>query len=256
MILELVKNVTLLITLCWMHGMLMRYLDSRKLAGKISAGMLFGLVCIIGMSMPLTIGDGLIFDGRTVVLSMAAFFGGPLVGLIAGGLAALFRWWLGGVGMAPGVLNILMPVLVGLLYRHLHRCGRVPFNVLALLIFGVLVQVLQLLILTLLPAEQFELFLQHGLVPVITVLLPSTLLMGLLLRDIDKQKADREALSQSEAQLRAISEAVSVPVIASGGVGTLDHLAEGVITGEVAKKDFSPELLMQYMTKAKEDSNV
>ena len=208
MILELVKNVTLLITLCWMHGMLMRYLDSRKLAGKISAGMLFGLVCIIGMSMPLTIGDGLIFDGRTVVLSMAAFFGGPLVGLIAGGLAALFRWWLGGVGMAPGVLNILMPVLVGLLYRHLHRCGRVPFNVLALLIFGVLVQVLQLLILTLLPAEQFELFLQHGLVPVITVLLPSTLLMGLLLRDIDKQKADREALSQSEAQLRAISEAV------------------------------------------------
>ncbi len=31
---------------------------------------------------------------------------------------------------------------------------------------------------------------------------------------------------------RAISEAVSVPVIASGGVGTLDHLAEGVITGK------------------------
>ena len=31
---------------------------------------------------------------------------------------------------------------------------------------------------------------------------------------------------------RAISEAVSVPVIASGGVGNLDHLAEGVITGK------------------------
>ncbi len=31
---------------------------------------------------------------------------------------------------------------------------------------------------------------------------------------------------------RAISEAVRVPVIASGGVGTLDHLAEGVITGK------------------------
>lgn len=30
---------------------------------------------------------------------------------------------------------------------------------------------------------------------------------------------------------RAISDAVSVPVIASGGVGTLDHLAEGVIEG-------------------------
>jgi cyclase len=31
---------------------------------------------------------------------------------------------------------------------------------------------------------------------------------------------------------RAISEAVDVPVIASGGVGTLDHLAEGVIKGK------------------------
>jgi cyclase len=30
---------------------------------------------------------------------------------------------------------------------------------------------------------------------------------------------------------RAISDAVSVPVIASGGVGTLDHLVEGVIKG-------------------------
>jgi cyclase len=31
---------------------------------------------------------------------------------------------------------------------------------------------------------------------------------------------------------RAISDAVDVPVIASGGVGTLDHLAEGVIEGK------------------------
>jgi cyclase len=30
---------------------------------------------------------------------------------------------------------------------------------------------------------------------------------------------------------RAISNAVSVPVIASGGVGTLDHLVEGVTLG-------------------------
>jgi len=30
---------------------------------------------------------------------------------------------------------------------------------------------------------------------------------------------------------RAISDAVAVPVIASGGVGNLDHLAEGVLEG-------------------------
>jgi cyclase len=31
---------------------------------------------------------------------------------------------------------------------------------------------------------------------------------------------------------RAISEAVSIPVIASGGVGNLDHLADGIISGK------------------------
>ncbi len=31
---------------------------------------------------------------------------------------------------------------------------------------------------------------------------------------------------------RAVAEAVNIPVIASGGVGTLEHLAEGVISGE------------------------
>ena len=33
---------------------------------------------------------------------------------------------------------------------------------------------------------------------------------------------------------RAISEAVSIPVIASGGVGTLDHLVEGVVLGKAS----------------------
>jgi cyclase len=31
---------------------------------------------------------------------------------------------------------------------------------------------------------------------------------------------------------RAVCEAVDIPVIASGGVGTLEHLAEGVIEGK------------------------
>jgi len=30
---------------------------------------------------------------------------------------------------------------------------------------------------------------------------------------------------------RAVSDAVPVPVVASGGVGTLDHLVEGVVQG-------------------------
>ena len=36
------------------------------------------------------------------------------------------------------------------------------------------------------------------------------------------------------ALTRAVSDAVSVPVIASGGVGTLEHLVDGVLRGHAS----------------------
>ena len=207
-LLDLIENIALLITLCWLHGMIMRYLDERELLGKISAGVLFGATCVIAMQVPLVVVEGLIFDGRTVVLSMAAFFGGPLVGVIAGSMAGLFRLWIGGVGVVPGLLNVLMPVLMGLAFAYLHRSRRVPFNALSLLVFGILVQGLSILNLTLLPAQYFALLVEHTLVPLSVVLVPAMVLLGLILKDIHRQTLDREALRQSEAYLRAITEAV------------------------------------------------
>ena len=55
---------------------------------------------------------------------------------------------------------------------------------------------------------------------------------------------------------RAISDAVSVPVIASGGVGTLDHLAEGILKGKADAvlaasifhyREFSVKQAKEYM---------
>jgi len=208
MLIDLIENITLLITLCWVHGMIMRYLDGRERLGMLCAGLLFGAVCIVGMQSPLVLTEGIIFDGRTAVLSMAAFFGGPLVGAIAGSMAGLFRLLVGGIGVIPGLLNILMPVLMGLGFRYLHRRGWIPFNAGTLLVFSIVLQGLQVLNLALLPAEHFALFLEHALVPLIVVLMPATLLLGLMLKDAQQQKLAREALHQSEAYLRAITEAV------------------------------------------------
>ena len=51
----------------------------------------------------------------------------------------------------------------------------------------------------------------------------------ILLTSMDR---DGTKIGFDVALTRAISEAVSVPVIASGGVGTLNHLAEGVTQGK------------------------
>lgn len=260
MLLELINNAILLIMLCWMHGLMTRYLDENLISGKLLSGVLFGAACVIGMAFPFTLEQGLIFDARTVVLSMAAFFGGPLVGLIAGAIAAVYRLWLGGVGAMPGLLNILMPVLMGLAYRRLHMTGRVPFSVLSLLIFAGLVQCLQFAILTLLPSEQFAASWQYAVWPLFLVLTPATVVLGYLLKDIRRQKRDREALRQSEAQLRAITEAVpdlsmvldedgryvkikapDSDLLFSGGAGLLGRLMADVLPTSQA------ELFMQLI---------
>ncbi|MCC4259320.1 EAL domain-containing protein [Pseudomonas aestusnigri] len=208
MFLDLVENLTLLIALCWLHAMIMRYLDGYELPGKVCSGVLFGAVCIVGMMIPLELADGLIFDGRTVVLSMAAFFGGPLVAGIAGAMGGLFRLSLGGVGLAPGLLNVLMPVVMGLLFRYLNRHHRIPFNVFSLVLFSTLIHLLEVLNLALLPADNYALFLEHALVPLLAVLIPAAVLLGLLLEDVEQQRQARNALRQSEAYLKAVTDAV------------------------------------------------
>jgi ribose transport system ATP-binding protein len=61
---------------------------------------------------------------------------------------------------------------------------------------------------------------------------------------------------------KLVSEGKGVIVISSELpelIGICDRIyaiSEGVITGEVERKDFSPELLMKYMTKEKEKTNV
>lgn len=51
----------------------------------------------------------------------------------------------------------------------------------------------------------------------------------ILLTSMDR---DGTKIGFDNALTRAVSEAVSIPVIASGGVGNLDHLADGIILGK------------------------
>ena len=206
MILKFIESAALLIALCWLHALNMRHVQ-RQLLRQLLAGGLFGAICVVGMLAPLTLHEGLIFDARSVVLSMAGLFGGPLVAVVAGLMAGAYRLWLGGVGVIPGLLNIVMPVLLGLAYRAACQRNWLRIGAWQLLLFGALVHLLLVLSLSLLPAQDFSQALQQVVVPIFLVLTPATLLLGLLLQDIYQQVCDRQALRESEARLRAISEA-------------------------------------------------
>ena len=208
MILDFIQGAALLLALCWLQTINRRLWTDHCVVAPLLSGLLFGSTCIVGMLTPIVLQQGLIFDARTVVLSMAGLFGGPLAATVAGLMAGGYRFWLGGSGVWIGLANVLMPVLLGLAYRYWYQRGKLQIGPWQLLAFGLLVHVLMVLLLALLPAAQASLSLHEVALPILLVLPLATLILGLLLRDIEQRLDTERALAQSDARMGAVTRAI------------------------------------------------
>ena len=207
MFLDFVQGASLMLALCWLQAASLRFWRDRTVPRQITSGLLFGLICAVGMLFPVTLSPGVIIDARSVVIAVAALLGGPLVAGIAYVVAALMRLWIGGAGTIAGVLGMLVPLALGLIYRAAVSRRKSKLGAIRLLLFGLAVQVCNLaLAVTLsnvLSGESLQVF------ALFLVVLPLfTMGMGMLLLDIDARIRVVDALSQSEAGLRALVSAV------------------------------------------------
>ena len=207
MFLDFVQGASLMLALCWLQAASLRFWRNRSLPKQITSGLLFGLICAVGMLFPVTLSPGVIIDARSVVIAIAALLGGPLVAGIACLVAALMRFWIGGAGMVAGVTGMLIPLALGLIYREVVARRKYKLGAIQFLLFGLTVQVCNLLLATvlanILSGETLQVF------ALFLVVLPLfTVGMGLLLMDIDARIRVIDALSQSEAGLRALVSAV------------------------------------------------
>ncbi len=208
MALDLIKATALILALSLLQGFNSRFWGERHAARAIGSGLIFGVMCVVGMMMPITLTPGVIFDGRSAVLSMAALFGGPAVGAIAGAVAAAYRLHLGGGGALVGVGVITVSVLLGLLMRVLISRGKVTPGFLPFLGLGVVVHVVALLFFLGLPGDTAKRVFETLALPYLLTLAPATALLGMLLLDLDERQRTGKALRDSEARMRAITEAV------------------------------------------------
>ena len=208
MILELIQTVALLLALSLLHGLAVRHLDGKPRLAEIASGLVFGSVCLIGMMIPINLAPGVIVDGRSVLLSMAGLFGGPVTGLVAGAIAGAYRLWLGGNGMVVGTTVIALGVALGITYRAVWARGwlaRTPVNLFA---FGVAVHALSMVLIGLVPAQSIaNVYSTLGL-PYLLIMGAATTLLGLLLQDFEVRQQNERALRERKARLRAIAGAV------------------------------------------------
>ena len=87
MIIELIKATALLLSLSLLQSFVVRFTRNHQLTKEVVSGAIFGGICVIGMILPIVVTPGVIFDPRTVVLSMAGLFGGPVTSVIAATIA-------------------------------------------------------------------------------------------------------------------------------------------------------------------------
>ena len=205
-IVEFAKAVALLLALCLLHGLIARRWKRGELVGQILSGTLFGGICVIGMMTPIEVTPGVIFDARSVILSMAGLFGGPVVGGIAAVIAGGYRLWLGGGGVLVGVSVVACCVLLGLAYRYACQRGWLRTGFWQLLAFGFLVHLFEVYLFTFLPEEVVAKVMENVAVPLILTFAPATALLGMLLQSTEQQLRTARSLAESEARFRDVAE--------------------------------------------------
>jgi len=121
------------------------------------------------MMTPLTFAPGLIYDGRSIILSLAGFIGGPLTATVAVVISMAYRIWLGGIGAIVGVLVIVQAGVLGSIFYVLRRRDPRWEQPVWLWVIGVIVQIAMLATQLLLPGRLGA--------EVIRIIAPSVLLL-------------------------------------------------------------------------------
>jgi PAS domain S-box-containing protein len=199
MLINLINNIAFLVALVAAGQIVITRFHNNALNRQILLGLLFGGVTLLGMINPVNFVPGVIFDGRSIVLSVAGVVGGGLTAAIAAVMAAIYRYQLGGAGATVGVLVVLMSALLGVLAREWwQRSDSVPTPV-KYLALGVVVQLAQMAAFTQLPNQAGYTFIEQAWWVLLLFYPLATMLLCLIFREQAERVADQEALQAAQA---------------------------------------------------------
>ncbi len=202
---SIINNVAILLVLALLNQLRHQYFKKMDKNAFIE-GVIAGLIGVAIMMNPLVFRAGLVFDTRSILLSLLTLFFPMPTALIAAGITTIYRIIMGGVGMLTGILVIVVVTGFGYLWRRFVFEKTFMNRATELYVFGVLVHFLMLLCMFTLPKNLAAETLST-LGPSILFIYPiGTLILGLLfyqIRDIDETTTK---VFENEAVYRGIFE--------------------------------------------------
>lgn len=209
MLVAIVQNLSLMIALVVVYQMIFRTWKEGETTSQFLSGALFGTVAVGSMMTPFVFTEGVVIDCRSIVLSVAGFFGGPISALVAALLAVSYRVYMGGAGVPVGIGVITASAVVGTLFYYWRRWSTKKPGIIVLWLFGLVVHVIMVALLALVPEVGPRLALETA--PYALILFPFAFVVVckiFLFREeqlrLEKERRDLEEELRQAQKLEAI----------------------------------------------------
>lgn len=232
MYLSLLQNVVLLLALSTLYSLLSRLRWKSEMWARILSGLLFGVVAIIGMNFPFRYSPGIIYDGRSIILSLAGLFGGGITAALSALIAGIYRGYLGGAGVWAGLATILGCSSLGVVFHRIYKIRPERLNIFSLYIFGICAHIVMLASQLLLPPwPAGPVVISRIWLPILLIFPFVTVLVGLLLSDEEARIRGERALLKARNYVEKIIQTANVIFVQldkQGRVVILNQAAEQI----------------------------
>jgi len=203
MFINLINNVAFLIALVAAGQIVIDRFPQKTLNRQVLLGLLFGGVALLGMANPVNFLPGVFFDGRSIVLVVAGVVGGGVTATIAAGMAAFYRYQLGGSGALVGIVVVLLSAWLGVMARQWWLRRNQPPRLIDYLALGVVVQFIQLAAFTQVPNRAGYAFIEQAWWVLLLFYPLATMLLCQIFRNHEQRLIDQEALQSAHNAVTA-----------------------------------------------------
>lgn len=225
MSIDLIFNLSLLVAISALSGLVARKMPVESTTGKILQGLLFAIAAVVGMLKPLVIEPGLIFDGRTIVISLCTLFFGPLAGGITAFSAGVVRFYMGGLGLLMGIATIIESFVVGWVFHSiLQKNGLVWLTNFKLYLFGLFVHLIMPILIFTLPSKYASIVINQIAWTFILVFPLITLIIGFIIKGQLISLNYLNELAERESLFRTILYSIGDAVITTDQNGRIRHM--------------------------------